>query len=1080
MTNRTNRRLLARFGVGLSSALLAAGTASAAMPGKSASADGAVRAQQQKLATPLHIDYATLRKIDPALFNESGEVEVLIRLKGDPAAMADMASPGSGPAAKSRIMAEQTSFISRGRNKARSMKVTGSTQVAINAVFAKVLSPELMRLAEDADVERISMVRHYELHLAETVPQIGAAALRKFWITGRGVKVAVLDSGVDYTHEAFGGPGTAAAYAAAYGPIDGSGAEVETRDGLFPTRKVVEGFDFVGEAWPFGERTEDDDPIAATDVGNFGGHGTHVADIIGGISKGAPGVAPGVKLYAVKTCAAFSPSCNGVALIKGVEYSIDPNGDGDTRDRVDIMNMSLGADFGQAFDDDLAYATNIATQAGILTVASAGNGGDIPFITGTPAAASTALSVAQTQVASAVNPTAMQVIEPAALAGNYEAVFQSWSAPLAAPQQGIVTYGDPGDGTNANGCLPFSEAVSGIVMVDRGGCNFTAKIANIQDAGGSLGIIGLVTPEAPFNGADGGDRPASGVFEIAGFQISQADADILRAGGAVVRFDPDVSFTDFTARMVNSSSRGPGYFGNDLKPEIGAPGASVSASSSTGTGNNAFGGTSGAAPMVAGSAALLMSVYPWRSPAEIKAVLMNTAWTDVVNSPAGDPAPISRVGGGEVRADAALFSPVAAWDKENLKGGLSFGLQEVDGIVTLEKKVKIRNYSFRRVRYKATPTFLNEDDEVSGAISVEINPRNVSIRPWRSRTVTVRMTIDGNLLPGNFMNDGSGGGNAANLTLNEYDGYVVFESKNRKRKFSWFDLEQDFTMPWHVLPRKAARVVPDSDELLIDQSGFGAVGLTNLGAGTAQNDVYSLLHLATEQPPRGPEGGNNPNPSLEALGVQTIGFPDGTCEAPDGATDYGTAFAFHYWARQPLALWPGLAGILLDTDGDGADDYDVFNMPLRLFNPDLFDGDQRNVTVVADLAAETSTAFFFTEHATNTANQVLLICNAQIGNPAPFTQIPSTAYVQDVFFGNSFNVTPTSWAPLGERYFPFAGVRDLLPGESSLVDVFDFGAAGNNPTEIGLMFFTNGDRGPGNRGGATEDTEALFIVAPSK
>ena len=48
------------------------------------------------------------------------------------------------------------------------------------------------------------------------------------------------------------------------------------------------------------------------------------------------------------------------------------------------------------------------------------------------------------------------------------------------------------------------------------------------------------------------------------------------------------------------------------------------------------------------------------------------------------------------------------------------------------------------------------------------------------------------------------------------------------------------------------------------------------------------------------------------------------------------------------------------------------------------------------------------------------------------------------------------------------------------MDVFDFGAADNNPTEIGLMFFTNGDRGPGNRGGATEDTEALFIVAPSK
>lgn len=1088
----------AAFVAGIAVSLMA-GTVSAASKNETVSADRMDRIENQRLSQAIRLDvnYASLRKIDPALFNEQGTVEVLIKLKGEPAALADVASPGSGPGAKSRIMADQSSFIARGHGSSRSFRVTGKTQVAINAVFANVDTSDLAGLAADAEVERITLVRHYEMDLAETVPQVGAAYAQRRGVTGRGVSVAVLDAGVDYTHVAFGGAGTAEAYEAAYGPIDGSGAEAASRDGLFPTAKVVEGFDFVGEQWPFGARSEDDDPIAATDIGNFGGHGTHVADIIGGITPGAPGVAPGVDLYAVKVCAAFASSCNGVALIKGIEYALDPNGDGDTRDHVDIINMSLGSDFGQAFDDDLAYATNIASAAGVLTVASAGNGGDFPYITGTPGAASSALSVAQTQVYSAINPTAMQVLEPAALAGNYEAVFQPWSAPLSSVMEGVVTYGDPGNVGNLNGCAAFSAAVTGIVMVDRGGCNFTAKIANIQDAGGALGIIGLVTPDAPFGGADGGDLPASGSFDISGFMIGQADADILRSGSAVVRFDPDVQFTDFEARMVNSSSRGPGYFGNTLKPEIGAPGASVSAASSTGTGTNAFGGTSGASPMVAGAAALMMDAYPWRRPAEIKAALMNTGEVNVVNSPAGDLAAISRIGGGEVRVDAALASPVAAWDKETNSGGLSFGQVDVDGSMVIEKRVKIRNYSFERVKYMAEAMFRFENDAATEAIEIDVIPKSIVLNPFATRTVKVRMRIDGSKLPANAMNDGSGGGNPDNLTFNEFDGYIHFQARS-KRKFSWwpwgghrnrhhggwkfprfdlYDSGQSFSMPWHILPRKAAHVEADSNVLVTD-GGFGAIGLTNSGVGTAQNDMYSLLHLADTQPAPGPEGGQNPNPDIKAFGVQTYAVPDGFCSAPDGNNDYLVAFAYHFWERQSLAVYPGLAGIFLDVDGDGVDDFDVFNLPLNFLGTP---GDYRNVTVVQDLVgAGGSTAFFFTEHATNTANQVLLVCDSQIGAPPVFEQIDSTVYVQDAYFGNSFNLTSTSWAPFGERYFAFNGVPDLLEGDTGVVDIFDFGAAGNNPTEVGVMFFTNGDRGEGNRGGATEETEAVFVVAPAE
>ena len=103
---------------------------------------------------------------------------------------------------------------------------------------------------------------------------------------------------------------------------------------------------------------------------------------------------------------------------------------------------------------------------------------------------------------------------------------------------------------------------------------------------------------------------------------------------------------------------------NSIKPEIGAPGASVSAVAGTGTGTEAFGGTSGATPMVTGAAALHRRSYPTRTVREIKSLLMNTAETTINNNAANTPgylAPITRIGGGEVRVDRALKSPAAAW-----------------------------------------------------------------------------------------------------------------------------------------------------------------------------------------------------------------------------------------------------------------------------------------------------------------------------------------------------------------------------------------------------------------------------------
>ena len=157
-------------------------------------------------------------------------------------------------------------------------------------------------------------------------------------------------------------------------------------------------------------------------------------------------------------------------------------------------------------------------------------------MTGTPGAAKTALSVAQTAVPTAFLPL-MQIIAPASIAGSHPAVFQPWSAPLTTAIQAPLQYGN-GAGGNLNGCaaFPAGSLTGKIVLVDRGACNFTLKVKNVGDAGGLIGIIGLIAPGDPFEGGDGGERPIT----IPGYMVSQAVANILKSGlpNTVVRFDP--------------------------------------------------------------------------------------------------------------------------------------------------------------------------------------------------------------------------------------------------------------------------------------------------------------------------------------------------------------------------------------------------------------------------------------------------------------------------------------------------------------------------------------------------------------
>jgi minor extracellular serine protease Vpr len=816
-----------------------------------------------RLPSPLLASGISLAQMRPGRSAAEGLRQVVIHLKNSPVGRLPAGQRATYETHRLAVEEEQAHFLNRALKIDPDMEVLGRVQLGLNAVLAEVDAAALAKISKDPAVLRISPVVDYELALSETGPYIGALPVHDQGIDGSGVRIAVLDTGVDYTHSNLFGPGTLEAYESAYGGAPSDPLNTTT-DGLFPTDKVIGGFDFVGESWPSGPLAPDLDPI------DLNGHGTHVADIIGG----KKGVAPGVDLYAVKVCASLAGACSGVALIQAMEFAVNPNGDGDPKDHVDIINMSLGSNYGQPFDDNLSAAVDNATRLGVLTVAAAGNGSDRPYITATPGAGATAISVAQTQVPSAFQPT-ISVLEPADFKGGYQAAFQPWSAPLNRVIEGPEQYGDGAEG-NLNGCTPFDEgSLEGrIVAVDRGDCFFSSKVRHIQEAGGVLGIIALLAPGVPFPGGFGEGSPIT----IPAYMVSKADGDILRNGKAVIRIAPQQGIS-LAGSVVDTSSRGPEFQSNHIKPELAAPVASVSAEAGTGTGESRFGGTSGATPMVSGAEALLiqghvsdLNIAPEiagldrvarLTPLEVKARLMNTADVSIRNSADSSPAPISRIGGGEVRIDRALAAPVAAWDEDRLSGALSFGFVDVaDETISLTKRVRLRNYSQEKLTYQVRSTHQFADDAATGAVTLS-TPAAVSVDGDADTVFEVTLRIDGTKLRNNLMNSGSQGNDPVPLTTNEYDGYLTLD-----------DGEQPIHLAWHVLPRKAARVVVDNTQQDPGSGPFTikltkSLELTNTGVGAAQNEAYSLLALSPPLP-GGAWGQLSPTPDIRAIGVKSF------------------------------------------------------------------------------------------------------------------------------------------------------------------------------------------------------------------
>lgn len=1030
---------------------------------------------------------------------KAGPARVVVYLEGDSVAdlYAFQLDRSSGAITQDDLLQQQAllrslkrtqdQFVGNAMELDPGLQVLVTLQRLVNAVFIEIDASVVDALAQVEGVAAIFPLIDYGLYLHETVPYIGASNLHSAGYTGEGVRVALIDSGIDYTHAALGGSGNPQDF------TQNDPAVIEPM--TFPTAKVIGGYDFVGGAWPSGSLMPDPDPL---DAGPNRGHGTHVAHILAGIGNPErgiyPGVAPGAHLYALKACSSVTDDCSGLGLIQSMDFAVDPNGDGKLDDAVDIINLSAGMDYGDPSHDNLAYAIDKAAEIGILTVVPGGNGGDRPYVTGSPSNAPAALSVAATHVPSAVLPL-MQVVSPDTIAGFYAAVWQDWSAGLEDVYptgiEGNLAYGD-GQGNNLDGCQPFTPGSLQdlIVLVDRGNCPFSTKLNHIEAGGGTLAIFGLTSPGEPFNSSNGG----AGQPGIPGYMISLPDAAALKSAlpGVVMRFAPGMG-THLEGVVAGYSSRGPGSWMNIIKPEIAAPDASISAVAGSGVGVALFGGTSGAAPIVAGSAALLKESLLETSglytadpqfPLILKSMLVNNAEPDILAAPdliGGEPAPITRIGGGEIRVDRSIAAPIVTW-VSGIQGlnspTLSFGLVDItQSEVIIDKVVQVHNLTEMDLYFGLTASHRSPGELTGSIVGLTLIPQVLHVpkadgEQAPEATFTVRITIDGSKLQEWTMNSGVWGADGDVLSANEYGGYVWLDDLN-----STGDDDRKIHIPWHILPRLSGDINSDKDTVVIEDifNGFpsGSFELENQAAGPGFVNAYSWIY---HSPNLSHENSNGISPvvvDIKDVGIATYPVQAGYCS---GQESFVMAVAITTYDRYTHLVPNPLFEVLLDVDLDGVADFDVFNFDASL-EKSLSDG--RSVTWVANLESDEATGYFFTNHATNSSNTVLTFCAEQIGMSGDnYGAINLSVLASDRFYAGMVTdqTSIIALAPFGERYT--AQGEDLAPNSAEEWRVLDLG--GTNTGDLGILLLLDATRKTGVRSGATDGKESLTLFVSPK
>ncbi len=703
-------------------------------------------------------------------------------------------------------------------------KVIGKTKILAPTLIVQATPEALAKIAKDDRVAKVLPMFDRELHVAASSEYINAKPLITDGIaSGKGQRVAVLDTGIDYTHAAFGGAGTVEAYEA---------AQADPTSVAWPQGIVQGGYDFI---------RDDADPIEndaanSPSTGDPTNHGTSSANSVNGI-------APDVELYAYSVCGG---GCPGAAQAAALEAAMDPNGDGDISDRVDVMNMSLGGEFGDTYTGGgTQFLIQRAVDLGVNMVISAGNDGDNPFRVGGPSTTPNALSVG-----AMTHPTTEIGVATGTVAG-VEGNIQPSSF---GPQEAYTISGADIDlvypDANQNGCDAFAADVDftgKAVLIDRGTCAFTQKVLNAQTNGAEFVMIANNTDDgtpAPMGGFD-----ADVTIKNVGINFAAGAAlKAQLAAGGPATFDISVEIKTTAGAVATFSSRGPSMDGL-LKPEITAPGTSIDvAAAGTQTGTNPVSGTSFSGPITAGAVAMIREAHPERNAFEIKATIMNAANLNVTNEPLAinpdsELAPISMIGAGLVDVTKAANLPVAAWvhnsEFDTKQAALSYGLVSLAESGSITKTVTVKNFSADAKTYNLRTEARYQNDIDTGAVSWDF-PESITVPAGQAINFDITMTVDPSKLPAweleNPFSAEDIAARSAALTSVEFDGALVFDDAST-------DGDHDLHVVYHAMP-KAATQLSYSPEIVNNEM---ALVIENTGQTEISPQAESIVAMGTEK-----------------------------------------------------------------------------------------------------------------------------------------------------------------------------------------------------------------------------------------
>jgi len=517
--------------------------------------------------------------------------------------------------------------------------------------------------------------------------------------TGKGIRVAVMDTGIDYDHPAFGGDGV-----------------VRSNSNKFPNKRVIKGWDFVGDAYNADDTSPAYNPNPTPDryPDDCNGHGSHVAGIIGANdpTTGLKGVAPDVRFgsYRVFGC---EGSTTDAIMLAAMERAY--------KDGMDVLNMSIGSafDWPQA---PTAVAASRLVKKGIVVVASIGNSG----ANGLYAAGAPGLGENVIGVASFDN---THVFLPYFEVNGTKIGYVTMTYSPAPPTSGSGEIVDAGLACDA---LPAGSLTGKIALAARGTCAFGVKASNAIAAGADAVIVSNNVPGV-FNGTLG--APLADPNPVVG--ISMEEGAYLRAQVAPV-------IMTWTDQMSSSPSPTGGLISSfssyglspdlALKPDIGAPGGNIYSTFPLEQGGYAtLSGTSMSSPHVAGTAALLLQAKPGTKAENVRSILQNSAVpADWWGYPGiGFLDNVNRQGAGMVQIDKAILATTSIEP-----GKLSLG-ESQNGPVTA--KLKIKNNSRKTVTYDLS--FVNALS-TSGVITPDFWESNATVA-FNRPSVTVKGYSDG-------------------------------------------------------------------------------------------------------------------------------------------------------------------------------------------------------------------------------------------------------------------------------------------------------------------------------------------------